>query len=148
MNNHIIGNASILINASVDQVWEALTEPGIIKQYFFNTNTKTDWKAGSPIVFSGEYEGKSYVDKGTVLDVEKNKHIKYTYWSQLSGMEDKPENYVTITYKLSEQLDGTLLQVSQENIPNQEMKKHSEENWKKVLNNLKKLLEERSATAH
>ena len=59
----------------------------------------------------------------------------------MSGMEDKPENYVTVTYELSERNSKTRLTVTQENIPDKKMKEHSEENWKKVLANLKNLLE-------
>lgn len=144
MKNNITGKAGIRINASVEKVWEALTEPELIKKYFFGTNTKTDWKPGSPIIFSGEWQGKSYEDKGTIIDVQKNRLIKYSYWSEMSGIEDKPENYVIVTYELSEENGKTMLMITQENIPTEEMKAHSEENWKKVLNNLKEMLEEKS----
>ena len=35
MKNKIRGRTSIIINASADKVWEALTTPEIIKEYFF-----------------------------------------------------------------------------------------------------------------
>ena len=54
---------SIIINAPAAQVWKALTDPAIIKQYFFGTNVETDWKKGSPITWTGEWEGKTYQDK-------------------------------------------------------------------------------------
>ena len=141
MKNNITAQVKTTINATRAQVWNALTKPEIIKQYFFNTNTFTDWKLGSPIKFKGEWEGKSYEDKGTILDIEKNKLIKYDYWSSMSGIEDKPENYAIITYKLMEKDDQVNLTIIQENIPDEKMKKHSEDNWRKVLDGLKKLLE-------
>lgn len=141
MKNDLTGKAGIRINVPAKKVWEALTNPEIIKKYFFGTNTKTTWKPGSPITFSGEWEGKSYEDKGTVLEFQPNQRLQYKYWSELSGIEDKPENYVTITYDISEEEEQTLLMVTQENIPDEKMKAHAEENWKKVLNNLKELLE-------
>ncbi|MCW3071476.1 MAG: hypothetical protein JWO44_1366 [Bacteroidetes bacterium] len=146
MKNNITGKAGIRINAPVEKTWEALTKPELIKKYFFGTDTKTDWKPGSPITFSGEWQGKKYEDKGTVIDVQENKLIKYKYWSEMSGIADKPENYVTITYELSEENGKTTLMITQENIPTEEMKQHSEENWKKVLNNLKEMLEEKSVS--
>jgi len=142
MKNNITGRANIQIKAPVNKVWEALTKPEIIKKYFFDTNTKTDWKVGSPIVFEGEYQGKSYRDKGTVLAVEPNKLLKYKYWSSMSGIEDKPENYVPVTFELEKQNGFTDLNVTQENIPDEKMKEHSLQNWKMVLGNLKKLLEQ------
>jgi uncharacterized protein YndB with AHSA1/START domain len=141
MKNNITGHAEITIAAPVHHVWNALTRPELIKKYFFGTNTETDWKVGSPIKFRGEYEGKKYHDKGTILAVEQDKLIRYDYWSSMSGIEDKPENYVTITYRLSEENGKTRLTITQENIPDEKTKKHSEENWMKVLEGLKGLVE-------
>lgn len=140
----IIGTTSISIHAPVAKVWEALTKPELIKQYFFGTDTVTDWKIGHPIIFKGEWQGKSYQDKGTILDIVPNKLISYKYWSSLSGTEDKPENYATITYRLSEEHDTTRIGITQENIPDEKTKAHSEENWKKVLEGLKSLVEKQS----
>jgi uncharacterized protein YndB with AHSA1/START domain len=147
MKSTIKAQASIHIHAPISNVWEALTDPGIIKKYFFGTNTITDWKVGHPIKFEGEWEGKSYRDKGTILDIQKNKLLKYDYWSSMSGIEDKPENYVIVTYQLSGENQNVKLTVLQENIPDEKMKAHSEENWNKVLNGLKKVVEEKFVNA-
>jgi len=141
MKTNIAAVVRININAPIAKVWEALTQPEIIKEYFFGTNTKTDWKPGNPIIFEGEWQGKKYQDKGTILEVEENKLIQYNYWSSMSGIEDKPENYVTITYSLSGSDNNVTLSIKQENIPDEKMKAHSEENWKKVLEGLKQVVE-------
>jgi len=141
MKSNITGRAKININASVSKVWDALTKPEMIRKYFFGTETTTTWEKGSPITFKGEWEGKSYQDKGTILDVQKNKLIKYNYWSSMSGIEDKPENYVIVTYELSGKDNDVELTITQENIPDEKTKEHSEDNWRKVLNDLKKLVE-------
>jgi uncharacterized protein YndB with AHSA1/START domain len=146
MKNQITGRAGIRINSSIDKVWEALTNPELIKKYFFGTDTKTDWKVGSPITFTGEWEGKKYEDKGTILEIQPKELIKYEYWSSMSGMEDKPENYVPITYEIATENDQTKVMITQENIPSEEIKKHSLENWKMVLFNLKELLEQKEVT--
>jgi len=147
MKNNITGKASITIDASALRVWEALTTPSIIKQYFFGTDTITDWKVGSPIIFRGEWQGKQYEDKGTILDVVPQKLFRYKYWSSMSGIEDKPENYVDITYQLTPENNTTTLTITQENIADEKMKAHSEQNWNKVLGDLKKLLEGKLQTA-
>ena len=59
----------------------------------------------------------------------------------MSGIEDKPENYVIVTYELSGNDHDVTLTITQENIPDEKRKEHSVENWKKVLNDLKKLVE-------
>ena len=144
MKNNITGRASIMIDASAVNVWEALTTPSIIKQYFFGTNAISDWNVGSPLIFWGEWEGKKYEDKGTILEKIPQKLFRYSYWSSMSGIEDKPENYVIVTYELEEQDDQTLLTVTQENIPDEKTRQHSEQNWNKVLSDLKQLLEKKS----
>jgi len=145
MKTNITGRTSIEINAPAAKVWEALTTPSIIKQYFFGTEAISDWKTGSPLIFKGEWEGTQYEDKGTILEKVDQKLFRYSYWSSMSGIEDKPENYVTITYELKEKDNRTTLTITQENIRDEKMKEHSESNWKKVLQDLKQLLEKQPA---
>jgi uncharacterized protein YndB with AHSA1/START domain len=141
MKNPFKGEASMVIDATRDEVWDALTNPRQIKKYFFGTEAVSDWKAGSPLYFRGEWEGKKYEDKGTILETKPGELFKYTYWSSRGGVEDLPENYVTLTYVLTEELGKTKVTVTQENITSDEMRKHGEENWNKVLGNLKNLIE-------
>lgn len=132
---------SIEINAPAAKVWQALTDPSIVKQYFFGTNVKSDWKKGSPIIWEGEWDGKSYQDTGTILDIEPGKSVKYNYWSSMSGTENVPENYVDITYDLDEKDGKTILTITQEKIKSEESKKHSEQNWQGVFGKMKEMVE-------
>ncbi|RFZ90879.1 SRPBCC domain-containing protein [Mucilaginibacter conchicola] len=131
----------ISINAPQAEVWKGLTDPEIVKQYFFGTTVSSDWKAGSPITFSGEWEGKKYQDKGTIKEIDPGKYVKYSYWSSMSGTEDKPENYADVSYSLDENGGVTTLTLTQDNIKDEASRKHSEENWQMVLGGLKKILE-------
>jgi uncharacterized protein YndB with AHSA1/START domain len=146
MNNPLTVHSVININCTAPRVWQALTDPDLIRQYFFGTEAITDWEEGSALIFRGEWEGKSYEDKGTVLITEPNKVLRYNYWSSMSGIEDKPENYQVITFEIFEEDGVTTLTVTQENIPHEEMKTHSEQNWRMVMNDLKKLLESQVST--
>lgn len=141
MKPNLTARANISINAPVSKVWDALTKPEIIKQYFFGTDAKSDWKVGSPVTFMGEWEGKKYEDKGTVTGNELNKLLSYSYWSSMSGKVDKPENYANVTYELAQRNNATDLTITQDNIADEKTKEHSEQNWRSVLNDLKKLLE-------
>ncbi len=147
MKNNIKAEVSISINGTISDVWNALTKPEIIRQYFFDTNTITNWEIGGPIKFIGEWKGKFYEDKGTILDIVTNKLIKFAYWSSMSGIEDRAEDYVIITYLLSGEDQNVQLTVLQENIPDENMKSHAEENWNKVLQGLKKVVEEKTVNS-
>jgi uncharacterized protein YndB with AHSA1/START domain len=141
MNKTFIAKTSITINAPVSKVWDALTKPDLIKQYLFGTDVTTDWQVGSPITYKGIWEGKPYEDKGKILQMEEGKLLVSTFWSALSGKPDVPENYQTIRYELSANGDGTKLTLTQDNNASQEEANHSAENWKMVLDGMKKLLE-------
>jgi uncharacterized protein YndB with AHSA1/START domain len=141
MSANLIAKSSVTIDASVARVWDALTNPDLIKKYFYGSKAVTDWKVGSPIEFIGEWEGKTYVDKGVILKNEPEKLFQYTYFSSFSNLPDVPENYNNITYELHDEAGQTVLNVKQENIENEEKRQHSEKGWGDVLHNLKQLLE-------
>jgi uncharacterized protein YndB with AHSA1/START domain len=141
MNKALIAKATIIINAPISKVWNALTKPDLIKQYLFGTEVTTDWKVGSPITYKGEWNGKAYEDKGKVLQIESGKLLVSTFWSSLSGLSDVPENYKTVRYELSVEGRGANLTITQDNNDSQEETAHSEQNWQMVLEAIKKLLE-------
>ena len=128
-------------NAAKAKVWKALTDPAMIKKYMFDTDAKTDWKVGSPITFSGMWEGKAYQDKGTILAIESERFLQYNYYSAFSGNEDVPSNYSNITYKLTEQGGQTVFTLTQDNFKTEELRAHSEGNWKQIIEVMRKLVE-------
>ena len=66
------------------------------------SDVATDWKVGSTIVWTGEYEGKPYTDTGTILQIEPEKLLQYTH----GGTADMPEEkYHLITITLHEEED-------------------------------------------
>jgi uncharacterized protein YndB with AHSA1/START domain len=100
MTKGFLAKASISINASGDKVWNALTDPEVIKQYMFGTTVISDWREGSPIVWKGEWQGKTYEDRGVILKLKPKRLIQYSHFSPLSGKPDLPENYHTVTIEL------------------------------------------------
>lgn len=141
MEKKFVAKGTVSINAPVSQVWKALTDPKLVKQYFFGVDVITDWKQGSPIIYRGVWEGKPFEDKGNVLKIEPEKLLLTTHWSPLSGVPDTPENYHNVRYELAPQGRGTKLTITQDNNANEEEKNHSEQNWGAVLDSMKRLLE-------
>jgi uncharacterized protein YndB with AHSA1/START domain len=133
------------IRASIEAVWDAITKPEIVKQYFFGTNLVTDWKLGSPLFFRGDWQGKSYEDRGIVLSFEPMRSLSYNYWSSFSGLEDKPETRQIIRFDLVPVDDGVRLTIYQSNVDTQERADHSATNWRSVLEALKQLVEDKPA---
>lgn len=143
MTRGFVATTSVTIDAPADQVWDALTDPEKVRQYLHGTEVTSDWRKGSPITWRGDWKGRAYEDKGTVLEVEPNRMLTYTHWSPLGGTEDKPENYHTVTYELSRSDGATVLTLKQDNNPSQEeADKMAENNWAPVLQGLKKTVED------
>jgi uncharacterized protein YndB with AHSA1/START domain len=129
------------VNAKPDEVWSALTDPDSIEQYMFGSRVETDWKEGSPIVWKGEYEGKSYEDRGEILEVEPPRRLKMTHFSEMSGDDDRPENYHTVLYELEDNGQMTRVRLTQDNNKTAEAAEHSQTNWEKMLTGLKEVVE-------
>ena len=142
MNKSLIARASIDIDASSEKVWNALVNPDAIKQYMFGTTVVSDWHTGSRIIWKGEWQGRPYEDKGTILRMEPMRIIQYNHFSPLSGLPDKPENYHTVTIELSTSGNQTHVLLSQDNNAGEEERTHSQKNWEAMLAGLKKVAEQ------
>jgi uncharacterized protein YndB with AHSA1/START domain len=136
-----VATAETEIEAPPKRVWTALTDPDEIEKYMFGSHVVTDWKPGSPIVWKGEYEGKKYEDKGNVLEYEPERLLRVTHFSPLSGQDDVPANYHTLTYELEGRGEKTLVALTQDNNPTAEAAQHSKANWQKMLSGLKEVVE-------
>lgn len=139
-----VTNSQVLINAPANKVWEALTEPSLVKQWQYGSDVITDWKIGSSIKFHSEYNGVVYEQWGSILEFIPQKYIKYSLFAPHPGLEDKPENYFNMAYQLETQDDSTMLTVIQED-PRQSEVEHNEddESGKVILEGLKRLIESR-----
>lgn len=130
-----------MLKAPVDKVWQALTDPKLVEQYFFGTKLETGWKVGSPIFFRGEWEGKSYEDKGIVLSYDPERSLSYSYLSSWSNLPDEPQNYLRVGYAVKSVEGGTELTIEQTNYDAEKVE-HSQENWATLIDGMRKLVEQ------
>jgi uncharacterized protein YndB with AHSA1/START domain len=137
----LVATAEIDIAAPASTVWQALTDPACIKQYFMGTIVETDWQPGSPITWSGEYNGKPYQDKGSIIESQPRRLLVLTHFSPMTGQPDRPENYHTITYRLAERDGKTNLSLSQDNNASDDELRHSRTTWQGMLEAIKRLVE-------
>src|ERR1700753_986040 len=114
MSQPLIVVNSIAINAPAAKVWNALTNPEETKKYMFGCEALSDWKEGSPLIWKGNFNGVELVAvKGTVTGIRPGQFLAYTTIDPNSTIADVPENYVTVTYTLTETNGETLLEVTQ-----------------------------------
>jgi uncharacterized protein YndB with AHSA1/START domain len=139
--------ASVVVEAPRHRVWETLTDPKLISQYFMGANVDTDWKVGHPIRFKGTWQNKPFEDKGEILTFEPEKEMSYSHWSPLSGTPDTPDNYHVVHIALRDVEDGTEVRLDQSNLNGQvndadrTSREEYEKNWSGMLAGLKKVAE-------
>jgi uncharacterized protein YndB with AHSA1/START domain len=139
----LIAKAQVTVNASPDEVWDALINPAKVKQYMFGADVKSDFKPKSRISFTGEWEGKPFEEKGFVLEVEKGKLLRYNTFNPASDKPDIEENYHAISIELKAVGDKTEVSLAQDNNESEEMRLHSQKNWEMVLEKLKSVVEKK-----
>jgi len=136
-----IAKVEIDIMAPIEKVWEALTNPAMIHEYMFGTNVSSNWKPGSSITWSGEWEGKPYQDEGKILSLEPPRHLQYTHITSNDAESAKFENTHLIDINLLSEGNKTHITLEQDNNMDEEAKSDSEKNWDMMLKSLKSLLE-------
>jgi len=140
MTDHV-AHAETEISASPQQVWDAMTDPEAISRFMFGSKVETDWEEGSPITWSGEYDGRPFQDKGEILEVVENQRLRMTHFSPLSGKDDVPENHHTLDYRLEDQGASTRLTLDQDGNDSAAQAEQFAGNWQMMLDQLKKYVE-------
>lgn len=148
MNELIVKN-TIAINAPILTVWDILVNPEQTKKYMFGCETVSDWQQGSTLEWKMDYEGKDFVAvKGTIVEIIPGKYLAYTTIDPNSAIEDIPENYLTVTYSLSEENGETIFTVTQgdyNKVADGERRYqeayNNGEGWNPILTEIKKVAE-------
>lgn len=133
--------STIKLNASLDKVWETLTNPAKVKLWQYGSDLITTWEIGSSIEFITEWEGQIFKQWGKVLEIKPNELIKYSLFAPRPDLEDKPENYFVMNYVLTKENKQTKLEIIQEDYrPNAvQVEPQGEEN--SILQTLKSIVE-------
>ncbi|MBS1779411.1 MAG: SRPBCC domain-containing protein [Bacteroidetes bacterium] len=149
MSQKIIRN-EIIINAPAERVWKTLTDAEETKKYMYGCGAISDWEPGSALLWKGVFDGQELVAvKGTVVDIVPGSYLAYTTFDpNNTAIADIPENYLTVTYTLSEAPGGTLLVVTQGDysaVAEGDKRYNDAVNaggWSSILSEIKKVAEE------
>ena len=133
--------SAIHLDAPKEKVWNALTNPALVKQWQYGSDLITSWEVGSEIKFRTEWEGKVFEQWGKVLEIIPQQLIKYSLFFPRPGLEDKPGNYFVMNYKLSEENGGIKLEIIQEDTREGAIQEAPQGEENPVLSGLKNLVE-------
>lgn len=109
MVNDVIITRSVLLNATPERVWEALTHPGMTRQYYYNCEVTSDWREGSALRWKGEYQGRDIDAEGEVLEVIPGRMVKYTGFDRLTEGDISRQGDVYVTHEIIPQGSKTKL---------------------------------------
>jgi len=83
------------IETTPEKLWEALTDSAFTRQYWFDTEVRSDWKVGSPfaLVMSG-----TVTDTGEILEADRLRRLSYTFKHERDDdMRNEPATKVVFT---------------------------------------------------
>lgn len=135
-----------VVEADAASVWDVLTARK--SAMFMGADVETDWGPGSPISFTGEFEGKAFKDLGEIRDVEERRRLTFTHYSPTSGKPDVPDSYNLVDVRLEPEGNRTRVRLSQTPLgdarPDDQTVAAFRRNWEVMLGGLKAAAEERS----
>lgn len=130
------------IGAPTATVWKAMKGGAM----FPGTHIETDWKIGHPIVFKGDWKGRSFTDRGEIQSLSEARELSFSHWSDTDGSGERPPSYHVVKYELqpagartkvtlSQFIEGEETQVDAKN------RAEFERNWTMMLESLKNAAE-------
>jgi uncharacterized protein YndB with AHSA1/START domain len=143
MNKKQASEKKLLINTDAKTLWSVLTESKYTQEYMFNCTVDSNWETGNPIIWEGNYQGYQAYQKGEILDIKPFELIKYSTFDPNFGLEDKPENYIHVSYLLKENDTQTELTILNETFDgNEERMGHINQGWEMVISKIKEVAEQ------
>ncbi|GLZ46081.1 ArsR family transcriptional regulator [Actinomycetospora sp. NBRC 106375] len=142
------------IRTTPEKLWQALTEPAFIVRYFDGGGPRSDFRAGSKVLWSmWEGDGPHDWDQ-QVLEADPPRRLSYSWhnyqpemaemfgWSDERLAELQQEKRSKVTFDLEPAGQAVKLTVTHDDfVPDSEMRKGVEQGWPGILSNLKSVLE-------
>jgi uncharacterized protein YndB with AHSA1/START domain len=75
VSDQLVDTYRIVVQATPEQVWEALTTPSFTTQYYFGLSAESDWQSGSAYAMR---RGDATAFDGTVLHSERPRRLLQT----------------------------------------------------------------------
>ncbi len=128
-----------IIRTTPTKLWEALTRPEFMRQYWFGMTIECDWKSGSHWKIVGG-DGKVY-DTGELLEIDPPRRMVIR-WTNEWKPELKSEGPSRCTIELEPVDKSVKLTITHEmDRPESRFIRATSEGWPLLLSNLKSLLE-------
>ncbi|MCA6122450.1 SRPBCC family protein [Bradyrhizobium sp. WSM 1704] len=132
------------IETTPEKLWDALTQSEFTRQYWFDTELKSDWQVGSPLalVMSGQT-----TDTGKILEADRPRRLSYTFKHE-ADPEMRKEPATKVVFTLEQHGNIVKLTVTHEGFgAGSKLLDGISKGWPAILSGLKSLLETGKAAA-
>jgi uncharacterized protein YndB with AHSA1/START domain/DNA-binding transcriptional ArsR family regulator len=125
----------VYIRATPEDVWRALTDSQLTKQYYYDNTVESDWKPGSPMVYRNP-DGTEAIHC-VVVEAEAPRRLVHTFF--FPGTNESPSR---CTWTIEARGAATLLTLVHDEFDGETSTfKSVEHGWVPILSGLKTLLE-------
>jgi uncharacterized protein YndB with AHSA1/START domain len=128
-----------IIRTTPAKLWEALTEPQFMRQYWFGVTAESAWKKGAP--WKLVYPDGQITDTGEILEIDPPRRL-VIHWQHTLKPELKAEGPARCTIELEPMGKAVKLTITHESEqPDSKLIAAVSGGWPLILSNLKSLLE-------
>ena len=145
MASTFIVQKQIDLRATPAEVWEALTNPDLTKEYFYGCKVSSKWQVGSSITWKRKFLWMKIELTGKITQIEPQKRLQYT----LKNSKSASQSLVTdvLTYKNGITTLSVSDDVGQEEGAEKRYRK-SVKGWDKILKGLQEIVEKDRKTGN
>jgi uncharacterized protein YndB with AHSA1/START domain len=136
MTNQVI-DEEICISASLNTVWDALTNPDVTEKYWAGMRIESEWTKGAAIYYrlNGEV-----MDQHELREIIPQRLIEHTFKPMFGEFKHEPASLVSILLKAEGH--ATRITVLHRNFaPESKVYQACSKGWPEILKSLKTLLE-------
>jgi uncharacterized protein YndB with AHSA1/START domain len=129
----------VYIRTTPEKLWQALTDPNMTKQYFYDSAVESDWIAGSPL--NRVKDDGSHMLEGEVIEIDPPRKLVHTFIvNETNPADQDPPSRVT--WEIVPMGPVCKLTLTHEHYAGEsETYKGTLTGWNPVLSGLKTLLE-------
>lgn len=129
----------VYIRTTPEKLWEAITNPAMTRQYFYETAVESTWKPGAQL--NRRRSDGSPVLEGEVLEIDPPRRLVHTFITAYENHEDR-DPPSRVTWEIEQMGETCRLTLTHEHYAGEtETYKGTLTGWNPVLSGLKTLLE-------
>lgn len=127
------------IRTTPEKLWQALTTPAFMKQYWFGMDFECDWNPGSP--WRMLFEDGRVADDGVILESDPPRRLVIR-WRNRWKPEMSAEGDSLCTFEIGTEGPSTRLSITHSiDVPDSQLINGVSGGWPRIISNLKSLLE-------